>query len=122
MNKEVIHRYYDELWNAWDLDCAQSVISQDIEFRGSLGINVRGIEAFKGYMSNVRSAFPDFHNEVEDLLAEGDTVVARLTYRGTHRGEMFGIPPTGKVVEYTGTAIFYILDGLIHDGWVMGDA
>ena len=121
-NKAVIHRYYDDLWNAWKLDDAASLISPNIEFRGSLGIAVRGIEAFKGYVSTVRAAFPDFHNQVEDLIAEGDTVAARLTYRGTHRGEMFGIAPSGNVVKYSGIAVFRISAGLIQEGWVMGDA
>ena len=121
-NKAVIRCYYDDLWNAWNLEAAASLIAPDIDFRGSLGIAVRGIEAFKGYISTVRAAFPDFHNQVEDLVAEADTVVARLTYQGTHSGEMFGIPATGKAVKYTGIAIFRISAGLIHEGWVMGDA
>jgi predicted ester cyclase len=56
------------------------------------------------------------------LIAEGSTVVARLTYTGTHQGELFGIPVTGKGVTYSGVAIFLIVDGKIKDGWVLGDA
>ena len=97
-NKAIIRRYYEDLWNPWNLEAANALISPEMEFRGSLGITVRGIEGFQGYMSTVRSAFPDFHNRVEDLVAEGDKVVARLTYTGTHQGEMFGLAPTGRTI------------------------
>jgi predicted ester cyclase len=83
---------------------------------------VHGLEDFKGYVRSVRAAFPDFHNTIQDLIAEGDRVVARLTYRGTHGGELFGIAPTGRHVVYTGIAIFRLTGGKIVDGWVLGDA
>lgn len=109
-NKALIRRYYDDLWNKWDLSVADEILSPDISFRGSLRVSVQGMEGFKQYVTMVRSAFPDFHNSVEDLIAERDTVVARLTYRGTHRGELFSIAPTGNRVTYAGIAIFKIAD------------
>lgn len=120
-NKALIRRYYEELWNPWNLEAANDLISPEMEFRGSLGIAVRGISGFQGYMSTVRSAFPDFHNQVEDLVAEGEKVVARLTYSGTHQGEMFGLPPTGRAISYPGIAIFRISEDKVAEGWVMGD-
>ncbi len=120
-NKAIIRRYYEDLWNPWNLEAANALISPEMEFRGSLGITVRGIEGFQGYMSTVRSAFPDFHNRVEDLVAEGDKVVARLTYTGTHQGEMFGLAPTGRTITYPGIAVFRISGDKIVEGWVMGD-
>ena len=72
-------------------------------------------------MSAVRTAFPDFHNTIEELIAEGETVVARLSYRGTHEGELFGVAPTGHAITYAGIAIFRIRNGMIEEGWVMGD-
>jgi len=69
----------------------------------------------------VRTAFPDFHNTIEELIAEGDSVVARLTYRATHRGELFGIPATGKAIEYAGVAIFRVRKEQVAEGWVLGD-
>jgi len=120
-NKNLVRRYYNDLWNKWDLAAVTELISPDITFRGSLGITVQGREGFKDYVSMVRAAFPDFHNEIEELIAEGDKVVARLTYTGTHQGELFGIPATGKRVSYSGVAIFVIAEGKIKDGWVLGD-
>lgn len=120
-NKAIVRRYYEELWNQWNLRVADELIDAGISFSGSLGVTVKGLEGFKQYVTLVRRAFPDFHNTIEDLIAERDRVVARLTYHGTHRGELFGIPPTGKQVTYAGIAIFRIAEGKIVDGWVLGD-
>ena len=120
-NKAVVRRYYDEMWNRWDMAVVDEIISEDMAFRGSLSVNAEGRDGFEYYMNLVRTAFPDFHNQIEELIAEGDKVVARLTYTGTHQGPLFGVAPTGKRVTYTGTAIFRLADGKIVDGWVNGD-
>ena len=105
-HKDLVRRYYESLWNRWDFALAEELIAEDIVFRGSLGDSVRGREGFKDYMRAVRRAFPDFHNQVEELVAEGDRVVARLTYTGTHAGALLGIAPTGRRVNYAGVALF----------------
>jgi steroid delta-isomerase-like uncharacterized protein len=120
-NKALVRRYYEEMWNLWDFTLADELIDEAIFFRGSLGIDVQGREGFKEYMQAVRRAFPDFHNHVEELIAEGDRVVARLTYTGTHQGELFRIGATGRRVTYVGVAIFGIASGRIAEGWVLGD-
>jgi steroid delta-isomerase-like uncharacterized protein len=120
-NKLLVRRYYEELWNRWDFALADELIAEQIAFRGSLGRNVQGREGFKDYMRAVRRAFPDFHNRVEELVAEGDRVAARLTYAGTHTGALFGIAPTGRRVSYAGVALFHIVSGQVAEGWVLGD-
>ena|SRR5262245_65963093 len=120
-NKSLVRRYYEAMWNCWDFALADELIAEDVSFRGSLGVSVQGREGFKDYMRTVRRAFPDFQNRVEELVAEGDRVVARLTYTGTHRGELFGIPPTGRPVGYAGVAFFRITGSRIVEGWVLGD-
>jgi steroid delta-isomerase-like uncharacterized protein len=79
---------------------------------------VRGIEEAKQFVAMFKSAFPDMHATVEDVVAEGDKVVTRVTLRGTHQGEVeeFG-PPTGKQVEIEGTTIHRIEDGKIAEEW-----
>src|SRR5258705_13908829 len=95
-NKALVRRYYEEMWNHWDFALADELIDEGVGFRGSLGVSVQGRERFKEYMRTVRRAFPDFHNHVEEQIAEDERVVARLTYTGTHRGELFGIGATGR--------------------------
>ena len=119
--KAIIRRYYEQLWNHWDLAVADELVAPTVRFRGSLGIAVEGLDGFRGYVETVRRAFPDFHNAIQELIAEGDTVVARLRYGGTHRGELFGLPATGRRVVYDGVAIFRLRDGKIAEGWVLGD-
>jgi steroid delta-isomerase-like uncharacterized protein len=62
-------------------------------------------------------AFPDGQHTVDDLIAEGDKVAARLTARGTHKGEFQGIPPTGKPVSFTGMRVFRFVSGKIAEEW-----
>jgi steroid delta-isomerase-like uncharacterized protein len=109
------------IWNAWSEPALEELLSPDIVFRGSLGTAVVGIAAFKQYVDRIRSAFPDFHNHIEELIEEGDKVAARLTYTGTHRGELFGFPGTGRKITYEGLAVFACKEGKIVRGFVVGD-
>ena len=69
------------------------------------------------------SAFPDWHEVIEDIIAEGDKVWIRITYTGTHTGGEFrGIPPTGKKVTMTGVDIYRIVDGKLAEYWNVSDA
>lgn len=120
-NKLLIRRYYEELWNRWNYALIDKLIDPDIAFRGSLAVTVHGRNDFQQYMSTVRTAFPDFHNTIDELIAEGETVVARLSYRGTHEGDLFGVAATGHAITYSGVAIFQIRNRMIVEGWVMGD-
>jgi len=119
--KSLIRRYYSELWNAWSVTTLEELISPNIVFRGSIGTAVHGIEEFKQYVNRIRSAFPDFHNHIEEIIGEGDKVVVRLTYTGTHRGELFGFSGTNKRITYQGITIFQFGGGKIVSGYVLGD-
>jgi predicted ester cyclase len=120
-HRVLIRRYYEELWNCWNFSLAHELLNDEIVFRGSLGVAVQGLSAFLDYMRLVQAAFPDFHNTVEETLTESDRVFARLTYRGSHRGELFGISPTGRRITYAGAAVFTIREKKIERGWVLGD-
>lgn len=120
-NKELIRRYYAEMWNQWRFELADEMVDSEVRFRGSLGRMVAGRGGLVGYMKHVQGIFPDFHNTIETMVAEDDQIAAQLTYNGTHRGEMFGIAPTGRRVHYSGVGIFQIAGGRITDAWVLGD-
>jgi predicted ester cyclase len=72
-------------------------------------------------VEEVRAAFPDWHNQVDEILAVDDRVVTRMTWSGTHRGALGDIEPTDARVEYAGAAFFRLKDGLIVEAWVVGD-
>ena len=78
-------------------------------------------DAFRTYMRKVQSAFTDFHNTIVEITAEDDRVVARTFYRGTQRGEIFGLAPSGKEITCAGAAFFRIKDRQVIEGWVLGD-
>lgn len=120
-NTATIRRFYEELWNRWDLGLADEIVAPDVRFRGSLGTTLQGREAFKGYVERVRAAFPDWHNQIDELIDAGDRVVARITCSGTHQGELFDVAPTGRRVGYVAVGIFRLTGGTIEEAWVVGD-
>jgi len=83
---------------------------------------LHGREEFKQLLSLYTTAFPDARLSVEDQLAEGDQVVIRYTFRGTHQADLIGIPPTGKQVTVTGMIITRIVNGTFEEGWLNFDA
>ena len=74
-------------------------------------------EAMEQMLKMFYAAFPDLHHTFEDQIAEGDKVVLRLTFRGTHQGEFQGIPPTGKKIEVAATVVDRIVDGKMVEHW-----
>jgi steroid delta-isomerase-like uncharacterized protein len=120
-NKNLIRRFFDEMWNPWNFAKADELLAPGITFRGTLGSELKGRDAFRAYMRQVQAAFPDFHNSILQMTAEDDRVTARTFYRGTHRGEVFGVAPTGKAISYAGAAFFRIAAGQVIEGWVLGD-
>ncbi len=83
---------------------------------------LHGTEEFKQLLSVYITAFPDARFTVEDEIAEGERVASRYTFRGTHQGELMGIPPTGKSVTVTGMIINRIVNGQSEEGWLNFDA
>jgi len=76
-----------------------------------------GLEGVKQVFGMFRTAFPDLHFTVEDMIAEGDKVVSRITAHGTHKGDFQGIPPTGKQMTQTGIDILHIAGGKVVERW-----
>lgn len=80
-----------------------------------------GLGGHKQIVALFRAAFPDQWWHIEELIAEGDRVVARTTMRGTHRGDFFGIPPTGRAVTLAGVHVVRVADGKIAEHWGCND-
>ena len=74
---------------------------------------IRGPEGFKQFLTGFHAAFPDAEVTIGNEIAEGDKVVVRWIVRGTHRGELLGIPPTGKQVAVTGITIYRLVGGKV---------
>jgi len=120
-NRLLIERFYHELWNPFDRAFIPVLLTEDVRFRGSLGQEKNGHAEFAEYVDFVQRAFPDFTNEIEEVISEGEKAFARLMYRGTHRGELFGLAPTERRIQYAGAAVFKFRGDKIAEVWVLGD-
>ncbi len=101
-NAAVIGRFYEELWNRWDLAVADEILAPALRFRGTLGTSCAGIDAFKRYVEQVRFAFPDWYSRIDEVITAGEKVVARMTWSGTHRGDLL-LPGTSDGASRTRT-------------------
>jgi len=119
--KAIVTRFYEEFWNRRNFEAIHDLMKEDVIFRGSLGADMNGHAGVKRYAEIVFDAFPDFTITLEEMISEDSKLAACLTYSGTHEGEIFGIPSTGKQISYVGTGIFVFCSGLISHCWVLGD-
>jgi steroid delta-isomerase-like uncharacterized protein len=115
-NKQLVRRY-QEIYNSNDLDALDEVIAFDVFMPKIMPNMPSGLEGAKQVHQTTLLGMPDFHTEIQDLFAEGDKVVARVLMTGTHTGNFYGIPATGKRVEFTGMYIARIENGKIVEHW-----
>ena len=112
-NKELVRRY-QEAHNTNNLDALDAIIAPDLITHNQMPGLPPGLEGGKMVHQMAVTAIPDFRADIEDLIAQGDKVVARLTFRGTHTGgEFMGIPPSGRAFAFSAISIFRVADGKI---------
>ena len=111
-NKALVSRFVEEFWNEGNISAADELMAVDAEIHMPTGDMVY-LDGLKSFAGTFRESFPDWHSTFEELIAEGDRVAERWTGRGTHRGELQGIPPTGERVEVPGSVFYRIVDGKI---------
>lgn len=120
--KELVSRFHDQVWGAGQFESIDELVAEDyVEHNPAIPYEVQGREAYKQNVETFRSAFPDLTFNEEDVIAEGDKVVTRLTATGTHEGEFMGSDPTGNSFEVTGITIWRIEDGELVEAWVLAD-
>jgi steroid delta-isomerase-like uncharacterized protein len=113
-NKAKLQRIYEECFNQGNMATADALVapdSRDISPGIPPGIPTTGPDGLKGIVSLLRSAFPDLRVTIDEMIAEGDMVVARTTFTGTHRGNFQGIPPTGQRVSFGSVDIVHVRGG-----------
>jgi steroid delta-isomerase-like uncharacterized protein len=120
-NKTLVRRFFEEGLSTGNMAVLETMLDANFTLHGAPPMLPPGREGFKLFIGMFRTAFPDYKDTVEDLFAEGDKVVARWTFRGTHAGEFQGIPPTQKQVTTTGISIFRVVGGKITDDWTTVD-
>lgn len=117
-NKAVLRRWI-EAFNERDLEAEADVLAPDyVAHVPAVPGPLQGLEAWRQFSGSFAEAFPDIRLTVEDIFSEGDMVAARVGFRGTHRGEFQGIPPTGKEVAISAIEVNRMVEGKVEEHWV----
>jgi steroid delta-isomerase-like uncharacterized protein len=109
INKAVVVRYIEEVINQGKVELIDTLFAPEMR------------EHVKGFVLGGEDPFPDGIEQIRDIVAEGNRVMARWNLVGTHRGTFFGVPPTGKTVEMIGFAVYYLENGQIVDDLMIMD-
>ncbi|GAA6154259.1 ester cyclase [Pseudoteredinibacter isoporae] len=112
-NKQAVANIYGICWNNGDMNEIDNIFDDNVEHDQFLPEWPKGKEGFKTLVSFWREAFPDIHEEALELIAEGNKVASRFRLTGTHLGDFYGIPGTGRKIDILGAEIFEFKDGKV---------
>lgn len=119
-NKVLVRHFMERAFNEGDLTIVDAALTQDgIDHQEPLGANFA--THLKAVITMLRTAFPDLHFEIHDMLAEGELVAFRSTMTGTHRGPFQGLPPTGKPISVAHMHFVRVIEGKTSDLWHVWD-
>lgn len=117
-HRKLFSRWFEELWNKKNYEITKELVAAEFTAHGAGGQDIKqGPDGVAGMVKIWHEAFPDGHMTLDDLITEGDLSVIRMTFRGTHTGEFYGIPASNKPVEVTSIGIDRVIDGKITEGW-----
>lgn len=111
--KSIVRRYVLDVWGRGDYETERELVAVDAIDRHPTSGGTGGLEGHHATLAVVHAAFPDMTMTIDEIVAEGDRVVACWTATGTHQGDFFGIPPTGRPFSFTGIDVLRIADGKI---------
>jgi predicted ester cyclase len=120
-SKQLIRRFYAEVVGGGDYSNLDSFVAADYVDRNAAEESSRGPDVVRAHLEAIRTTLPDFTIEIEDIFAEGDHIITRVTGRGTHLGEWMGIKPTGREVRLKGINIDRVDRGRIAEHWGEAD-
>ena len=115
-NKEIVRRY-QEAYNSNILDALDDLVAENVLTPKVMPGLPPGIAGAKAVHETTLRGMPDWHTRIDDLVAEGDRVAARITMTGTHTGDFWGMPATGRAVNFTGMYMVRIAGGKIVEHW-----
>jgi len=118
-NKDFLDAFNEDYWNKQNIAAFEKYFTSDFIYHSAEG-DMNG-EQFKGLSQAYFTAFPDLHITADYLVAEGDKVVKVWTAKSTHKGELMGIPATGKRIVVKGMEMFRLADGKIAEIWACMD-
>ena len=111
-----------EAFNSGDTESLLAVVAPDLVMHlAELPEPLRGRETWLGGFEMMKRAFPDLEARVDDVVAAGDKVAVRVSFRGTHEGQFQGIPATGRTIHYVSHEFYRVADGVIVEEWICSD-
>jgi steroid delta-isomerase-like uncharacterized protein len=116
-NVAIVRQFFEVVFDQKRVDLTDELFARDYLDHAPVPGQGPGLEGAKQKWAMVIAATPDLRVQIEDIVAEGDRVVARWTYEGTHLGELMGIPPTGKRFRTSGISICRLAEGKIAEDW-----
>lgn len=119
--RQLVERFYGEVWNGRLEAVAHDILVPDFSFRGSLGVERKGVEAFLGYARSVHEALQDYRCTINEIVVEGERAAARMNFSGIHTGEFYDVAGTGREISWTGAAFFVSRSQRLSALWVIGD-
>lgn len=120
-NKKVINYFIEEVINNKNLDAVNDIVAEDFIEEVPFPGQGPGREGLKFALQSMFTGFPDMTWNVHEQIAEGEKVVTRFTWTGTHKGVFMGIPPTNKTVEVWGVVIDVVKDNLFTESRIIMD-
>lgn len=119
--KETVRAFYKDMWDHADKSLIPQIFHEGFTFRGSLGPVLVGHDQFAGYVDYVTGAFDKYTTDIIAMIEEGNRVSGKMRFHGLHRKEIFGVPPSGRHVWWTGMPIFTFDGPKVRDLFVLGD-
>lgn len=116
-NKAAVRRAYEEVLNKGNLGVVNELFAPNYVLHAPGGVELKGPEGFRQYVTMFRTAFPDTHVTAENMVAEGEYVAHRFSFTGTHRGDFGGVAPTGKRVISTSNVLSRFAGGKVAEDW-----
>jgi steroid delta-isomerase-like uncharacterized protein len=120
-NSAVVRRFIEETINEGQIDSAARFAWEDVVEQVPFPGQGPGLEGLKDVLRRMRAAFPDLYFSIEEQIAQGDKVVTRFEWTGTHRGEFLGVPASGRLVKVWGVVIDRLQSGRIKDTRIIMD-
>ena len=120
-NAGVVRRFVDEVITRGEIERAGEFVWEDVVEQVPLPGQGPGLEGLQDILRAMRAGFPDIVFAIEEQISEGDKVVSRFTWTGTHRGAFLGIPATGKPVRVWGIVIDRLVEGRIKETRILMD-
>ena len=122
LNEKLARLVSEEIWNKGNLTVAEEILTEHIVRNDANWPEVRGLEMYKQTVVLARTAFPDWHEIIHDMVSDGDKVACRITIAGTHKGDLLGNPPTGKHFSVSCHVMYRIEGSKIAEMWTIWDA